>query len=75
LAVELARLWRAKGAIKGRAVRERAGDESGGWPASPRGAAGRASRRRYARPVTDLYCPGLQDRPPGRDAPNDGRGQ
>ena len=24
---------------------------------------------------TSLYYPGLQDRPPGRDAPNDGRGQ
>ena len=39
------------------------------------GADGLASRRRYSRTVTDLYYPGLQDGPLGRDKPNDGRGQ
>jgi hypothetical protein len=75
LAAELARLWRAKRATKGHPVREGAGDEIDGWRASPRRAAGLAARRRSSRTVTDLYYPGLQDRPPGRDTPNDGRGQ
>ena len=74
LAAELARLWRAKGAMKGRPVREGAGDELDGWRALPRGAAGLAARRRSARAVTDLYYLGLQDHPPGRDKPNNGRG-
>ena len=75
LAAELARLWRAKGAMKGRPARERAGDEVDGWRELPRGAAGVASRRGSSRTVTDLYYPGLQDGPLGRDKPNDGRGQ
>jgi hypothetical protein len=75
LAAELARLWRAKGAMKGRPAREGAGDEIDGWRALPRGGAGLASRRRYSCTVTDLYYPGLQDGPLGRDKPNDGRGQ
>jgi hypothetical protein len=74
LAAELARLWRAKGAMKGGTTREEHGGDGDGWRAVPRGAAGLAARRR-SRTVTDLYYPGLQDRPPGRDAPNDGRGQ
>ena len=74
LAVELARLWRAKGAMKGRPAGEGAGDEIDGWRALPRGAAGLALRRRDSLKVTDLYYPGLQDRPPGRDEPNNGRG-
>jgi hypothetical protein len=75
LAAELARLWRAKGAMKGRPAREGAHDEVDGWRALPRRAAGLAARRRSSRTVTDLYYPGLQDRPPGGDKPNDGRGQ
>ena len=74
LAAELARLWRAKGAPKGQPAREGAGDEIVGWRALPRGAAGLGARRRPARMVTDLYYPGLQDRPPGPDKPNLGRG-
>ena len=74
LAEELARLWRAKGAMKGRPAREEAGDESDGWRPLPRGAPGLTSRRRSSRAVTDLYHPGLQNRPPGHDRPNDGRG-
>jgi hypothetical protein len=74
LAVELARLWRAKGEMKGRPVREGAGEELDGWQAVPRGAAGLAARRRSARAVKNLYYLGLQDRPPGRDEPNNGRG-
>jgi hypothetical protein len=73
LAAELARLWQAKGAMKDHPAREGADDEIDGWRALPR-AAGLASRRRSSRTVTDLYYPGLQDRPPGRDKPNDGRG-
>jgi hypothetical protein len=75
LAGPLGRLWRAKGAIKGRPARAGGGDEGDGWPAVPRGPAGLAARRRSSRTVTDLYYPGLQDRPPGHDKPNDGRGQ
>ena len=74
LAGELARLWRAKGAMKGRPAQEGVGDEVDGWRALPRGAAGLAARRRSARAVTKLYYLGLQDRPPGRDEPNNGRG-
>jgi hypothetical protein len=73
LAAELARLWRAKGAMKGRPAPGGADDEIDGSRTFLLGAAGRASRRRYTRAVTDLYYPGLQDRPPGRDVPNDGR--
>ena len=72
LAAELARLWRAKGAMNGRSDREGAGDEIDGSRASPPAAAGRAARRRHARSITELYYPGLQDRPLGRDKPNDG---
>jgi hypothetical protein len=75
LAAELDRLWRAKEALKGRPVREGAGDEIDGLRALPRGADGLASRRRSSRTVTDLYYSGLQDGPLGRDKPNDGRGQ
>jgi hypothetical protein len=75
LAAELDRLWRAKGTMKGRPAREAAHDEIDGWRALPRGAAGLAARRRSSRTVTDLYYQGLQDRPPGGDKPNDGRGQ
>ena len=75
LAAELARLWRAKGAMKSRPGREEAGDEADGWQAVPRRAAGLAARRHSSRTVTDLYYQGLQDRPPGDDEPNDGRGQ
>jgi hypothetical protein len=75
LAAELGRLWRAKGAMKGRPARQGAGDEVDGWPALPPGAAGLAARRGSSRMVTDLYYPGLQDRLPGRDGSNDGRGQ
>jgi hypothetical protein len=75
LAAELDRLWRAKGAMKRRPTGEGGGDEVDGWPALPRRAAGLAARRRSSRTVTDLYYPGLQDRPPGHDRPNDGRGQ
>ena len=75
LAAELARLWRAKGAMKGRPAREEAGDELAGWRALPRGAAGLAAGRRSSRTVTDLYYQGLQDRPPGGDKPDDGTGQ
>jgi hypothetical protein len=75
LAAELARLWRAKGAMERRPAREGAAHEVDGWRALPREAAGLAARRGSARPVTDLYYPGLQDRPPGRDGGNDGRGQ
>ena len=39
------------------------------------GGAGLASRRGSSCTVTDLYYPGLQDGPLGRDKPNDGRGQ
>jgi hypothetical protein len=64
LAAELGRLWQAKGAMKCRPARAGAGDAIDGWPALPRGVAGLAARRR-SRTVTDLYYPGLQDRPPG----------
>jgi hypothetical protein len=63
LAAELERLWRAKGAMKGRPVRAGAGDAVDRWRAVPRGAAGLAARRRSSRTVTDLYYPGLQDPP------------
>jgi hypothetical protein len=75
LAAELGRLWRAKGAMKGRPAQEGAGDEVDGWRALPREAAGLAVRHGSSRKVTELYYPGLQDRPPGRDGSNDGRGQ
>jgi hypothetical protein len=74
LAAELERLWRAKGTIKGGTTREEHGGDGDGWRAMPRGPAGLAARRRHSRPVTELYYPGLQDPPPGRDEPNDGRG-
>jgi hypothetical protein len=75
LAAELARLWQAKGAMKGHSAREGADDEIDGSRALLRGAAGLTSRRRHSRTVTNLYYPGLQDRPPGRDEPNEGRGR
>ena len=74
LAAELARLWRARGPMKDRPARGGADDEIAGWRAGPPGAARLGSRRRSFRTVTDLYYPGLQDRPPVRDKPNDGRG-
>jgi hypothetical protein len=75
LAAELARLWRAKGAMKGRPVREGAGDEVDEWRAPSRRAAEPASRRGSSRTVTDLYYPGLQDPPPGHDGRSTGSGQ
>jgi hypothetical protein len=75
LAAELDRLWRAKGAAKRRTGREGAGHDGDGQWALPQGAAGLTPRRPRLRTVTDLYYRGLQDRPPGRDKPNDGRGQ
>ena len=74
LAAELGRLWQAKGAMQGRWARAGADDEGDGSRVVPAGAAGLAARRRHSRTVTDLYYPGLQDPPPGRDEPNDGRG-
>jgi hypothetical protein len=74
LAAELDRLWRVRGAGKHRTVREGRGDDGGGWRALPRGAAGLAPRRPHALPVTELYHPGLQDPPPGRDRRNAGSG-
>jgi hypothetical protein len=68
LAAELERLWRVRGAGKRRTVRAGAGQDADGWPALPRGAAGLASPRPQARPVTDLYYPGLQDPPPSGNA-------
>jgi hypothetical protein len=74
LAAELARLWQAKGTMKGGTTREEHGGDGDGWRALPRGAARLVPRRPHPRTVTNLYYPGLQDRPPGRDEPNDGRG-
>ena len=74
LAPELARLWQAKGTLRGGTALEGAGDEIDRWRALPRGEAGLVVRR-HSRTVTDLYYPGLQDHPPGRDKPNDGRSQ
>ena len=75
LAAELARLWQAKGTMKGGTARQGADDEIDGQRALPRGAAGLASRRRYSRTVTDLYYPGLQGPPLGHDGRNAGGGQ
>jgi hypothetical protein len=74
LAAELVRLWQANGTMKGHSAAEGADDEIDGSGALLRGAAGLASRRRHSRTVTNLYYPGLQDRPPGGGEPNDGRG-
>jgi hypothetical protein len=65
LAAELGRLWRARGAGKRHTVQAPADPDAQGWPALPRGTAGRAPRRPQGRMVTDLYYPGLQD-PPSR---------
>jgi hypothetical protein len=73
LAAELARLWQAKGTMRGGTTREEHGGD--GWRALPRGAAGLAPRRRRSRTVTELYYPGLQDPPPGHDSRNAGSGQ
>jgi hypothetical protein len=75
LAPKLARLGQAKGTLRGGTARERAGDEIDGSPASPSGAAGRASRRLHSLAVTDLYYAGLQDPPPGQDGRSTGSGQ
>jgi hypothetical protein len=72
LAAELDRLWQVRGAGKRRTVRAGAGHDNDRWPALPRGAAGLAPRRPQARPVTELYYPGLQDPPPGYDGRNAG---
>jgi hypothetical protein len=77
LAVELARLWRAKGTMKGGTAREGAchdGDDVTGWRALPRGAAGLAPPRPRSLPVTELCYLGLQDPPPEHDGRNAGRG-
>jgi hypothetical protein len=75
MAAELDRLWQAKGTMKGGTARDEAGHDDAGWPAPPRDAAGLVPRRRHARPVTELYYPGLQDPPPGHDGRNAGTGQ
>jgi hypothetical protein len=75
LAAELARLWQAKGTMKGGTTREEHGGDGDGWRALPRGAARLEPRRPHPRPVTELYYPGLQDPPPGHDARNAGSGQ
>jgi hypothetical protein len=75
LAAELARLWRAKGTVKGGTAREGMGDEVDGGRALLRRAAESAALRRYSRTVTDLYYPGLQDPPPGHDGRSTGSGQ
>jgi hypothetical protein len=75
LAVQLDRLWQAKGTIRGGTARDAASHDDDAWPALPRGAGMLGPRRSQARPVTDLYHPGLQDpaaRQGGRTA---GRGQ
>jgi hypothetical protein len=59
--------------MKGHSAQEGADDEIDGSRALLRGAGGLASRRR-SRTVTNPYYPSLQDRPPGRDEPSDGRG-
>ncbi len=75
LAAELRRLWRGKGTMKGGISRQGAGHDGDGWRAPLRGAAGLAPRRPHSRTVTDLYYPGLQDRPAGHDGRNAGSGQ
>ena len=75
LAAELDRLWRVRGAGKRRTMREGAGHEVDGCGALPRGAAGLVPRRPHSRTVTELYYPGLQDRPPGHDGRSTGSGQ
>jgi hypothetical protein len=75
LAAELARLWRAKGTMKGGTARDGASHEGGGWWTLPQGAAGPSPRRSHLRTVTDLYYPGLQDPPRGQDGRNAGGGQ
>jgi hypothetical protein len=75
LAAELARLWQAKGTMRGGMGREGAGDELDRSGASPPEAAGRASRRPHSLAVTDLYYAGLQDPPPGQDGRSTGSRQ
>lgn len=75
LAAELDRLWRAKGTIRGGTAGYAVSHDDDGWQALPRGAAGLMPRRSQARPVTDLYYPGLQDPSAGHDGRNAGRGQ
>jgi hypothetical protein len=75
LIVELDRLWRAKGTMKGGAAHQGPRHDGDGWRALPRGAAGLAPRRPNARTVTELYYPGLQDPPPGHDGRNAGSGR
>jgi hypothetical protein len=74
LAAELQRLWRAKGTMKGGTAPVAAGHDGDGWQVPPRGTAGLAPRRPPSRTVTDLYYPGLQDPPRGRDGRNAGSG-
>lgn len=76
LAAELNRLWQAQGTMKGGTAWQGAGYDGSGWRALPRGAAGVAAAcRRHARPVTELYFPGLQDPPPGHGGRTAGGGQ
>jgi hypothetical protein len=75
LAAELDRLWQAKGTMRGGTARYAASHDDDGWQASPRGAARLMPRRSQARPVTDLYYPGLQDPSAGHDGRTVARGQ
>jgi hypothetical protein len=76
LAAELDRLWRVRAAGKRRTERDAARHDGEGRPALPRGAAALAPPHHpHARPVTDLYHPGLQDPPPGQDGPAAGNRQ
>jgi hypothetical protein len=75
LAVELDRLWRGKGTMKGGTARQAADRGADRLRALPRGAAGLVPRRSQARAVTELYYPGLQDPPPGHDGRDAGSGQ
>jgi hypothetical protein len=72
LAAELDRLWRVRGTGKRRSEREAASHSDEGRPA---GAASLTPRHPHARPVTDLYHPGLQDPPPAQDGPTAGNRQ
>jgi hypothetical protein len=75
LVAELARLWQAKGTLRGGMAGEAAGDEIDRSRASPPEAPGRASRRPHSIAVTDLYYAGLQDPPRGQDGRSTGSGQ
>jgi hypothetical protein len=75
LAAELDRLWQAKGTMRGGTARYAASHDDDDWQALPRGAARLMPRRSQARPVTDLYNPGLQDPSAGHDGRTAARGQ